>query len=95
MIPPSFPFGLRAQQIIAAFYRAGYPIEEIADALGLAPRACQELVDAMRRAGWILRRPRGAHERIQIDTVGHAREAVRVKLGPMRLDETTEQVVRR
>src|SRR5436305_26435 len=47
---------------------AGYPIEDIADALGLAPSTCEDLVDAMRRAGWTLRRPRGAHEHVQIDT---------------------------
>jgi len=67
MTPSQLPVGLRTQQTIAAFYRAGYPIEEIADAIGLAPATCQELVAAMRRAGWTLRRPRGAHERIQID----------------------------
>ena len=67
MTPSQLPDDLRAQQIIAAFYRAGYPIAEIADALGLTVSACQDLLAAMRRAGWTLRRPRGAHERIQID----------------------------
>jgi hypothetical protein len=67
MTPSQLPVDLRAQQIIAAFYRAGYPIAEIADALALTPGACQALLAAMRRAGWTLRRPRGAHERIQID----------------------------
>jgi DNA-binding transcriptional MerR regulator len=67
MTPSQLPVDLRAQQIIAAFYRAGYSIEEIADALGLTPSGCQELLDAMRGAGWTLRRPRGAHEHIQID----------------------------
>src|SRR5919204_582224 len=52
---------------IPAFYRAGYPIEEIADAIGLAPSTCEDLVEAMRRVGWTLRRPRGAHEHVQID----------------------------
>jgi len=67
MTPSQLPAGLRTQQTVAAFYRAGYPLEEIADAIGLAPATCHELVAAMRRAGWTLRRPRGAHERIQID----------------------------
>jgi DNA-binding MarR family transcriptional regulator len=67
MTPSQLPVGLRIQQTIAAFYRAGYPIEEIADAIGLAPSTCEVLVDAMRRVGWTLRRPRGAHEHIQID----------------------------
>jgi hypothetical protein len=67
MTPSQLPVGLRTQQTIAAFYRAGYPIDEIADAIGMAPATCEDLVDAMRRAGWALRRPRGAHERIQID----------------------------
>ena len=67
MTPSQLPVGLRTQQTIAAFYRAGYPIEEIADAIGLAPTTCQALLDAMRRAGWTLRRPRGAHEHVQID----------------------------
>ena len=67
MTPSQLPVGLRTQQTIAAFYRAGYPIEEIADAIGLAPSTCEVLVDAMRRVGWTLRRPRGAHEHIQID----------------------------
>jgi hypothetical protein len=67
MTPSQLPVGLRTQQTIAAFYRAGYPIEEIADAIGLAPSTCEDLVDAMRRAGWTLRRPRGAHEHVQID----------------------------
>jgi hypothetical protein len=61
------PVGLRTQQTIAAFYRAGYPIEEIADAIGLAPSTCEDLVAAMRRAGWTLRRPRGARQHVQID----------------------------
>jgi hypothetical protein len=67
MTPSQLPTDLRAQQIIAAFYRAGYPIEEIADALGLTRPGCLDLLDAMRGAGWMLRRPRGAHEHIQID----------------------------
>ena len=67
MTPSQLPVGLRTQQTIAAFYRAGYPIEEIADAIALTPSACQDLLAAMRSAGWTLRRPRGAHERIQID----------------------------
>jgi hypothetical protein len=67
MTPSQLPVGLRTQQTIAAFFRAGYPIEEIADAIGLAPSTCEDLVDAMRRAGWTLRRPRGAHEHVQID----------------------------
>jgi DNA-binding MarR family transcriptional regulator len=67
MTPSQLPVGLRTQQTIAAFYRAGYPMNEIADAIGLARVTCEELVDAMRRAGWTLRRPRGAHEHIQID----------------------------
>ena len=40
MTPSQLPVDLRAQQIIAAFYRAGYPIAEIADAIGLTPSAC-------------------------------------------------------
>ena len=40
MTPSQLPVGLRTQQTIAAFYRAGYPIEEIADAIGLAPSTC-------------------------------------------------------
>ena len=67
MTPSQLPVGLRTQQTIAAFYRAGYPIEEIADAIGLAPSTCEVLVEAMRRVGWTLRRPRGAHEHVQID----------------------------
>jgi DNA-binding MarR family transcriptional regulator len=67
MTPSQLPVGLRTQQTIAAFYRAGYPIEEIADAIALAPSTCEDLIDAMRRAGWTLRRPRGAHEHVQID----------------------------
>ncbi len=67
MTPSQLPVGLRTQQTIAAFYRAGYPIEEIADAIGLAPSTCEDLVEAMRRVGWTLRRPRGAHEHIQVD----------------------------
>jgi DNA-binding MarR family transcriptional regulator len=67
MTPSQLPVSLRTQQTIAAFYSAGYPIEEIADAIGLAPSTCEDLIDAMRRAGWTLRRPRGAHEHIQID----------------------------
>ena len=59
MTPSQLPVDLRAQQIIAAFYRAGYPIAEIADALGLTRAACQDLLAAMRDAGWTLRRPRG------------------------------------
>ncbi len=41
--------------------------EEIADAIGVSFCTCADLVDTMRRAGWTLRRPRGAHEHIQID----------------------------
>jgi DNA-binding IclR family transcriptional regulator len=67
MTPSQLPVGLRTQQTIAAFYRAGYPIEEIADATALTPPACQDLLAAMRSAGWTLRRPRGSRERIQID----------------------------
>src|SRR6266542_242010 len=67
MTPSQLPVGLRTQQTIAAFYRAGYPIEEIADAIGLAPSTCEDLVEAMRQADWTLRRPRGAHEHVQID----------------------------
>jgi hypothetical protein len=67
MTPSQLPWSLRTQQTAAAFYRAGYPIEEIADAIGLAPTECRELVHAMRRAGWLLRRPRGAHEAVQVD----------------------------
>ena len=57
MTPSQLPWSLRTQQTAAAFYRAGYPIEEIADAIGLAPTECRELVNSMRRAGWRLRRP--------------------------------------
>ena len=67
MSPSQLPWSLRTQQTAAAFYRAGYPIEEIADAIGLAPAECRELVQAMRRAGWLLRRPRGAHEAVQVE----------------------------
>jgi len=67
MTPSQLPWSLRTQQTAAAFYRAGYPIEEIADAIGLAPAECRELVSSMRRAGWLLRRPRGAHEAVQVD----------------------------
>src|SRR4051794_38920619 len=67
MTPSQLPVGLRTQQTIAAFYRAGYPVEEIADAIGLAPSTCEDLVEAMRRAGWTLRRPRGAHEHVKVD----------------------------
>jgi hypothetical protein len=67
MTPSQLPVGLRTQQTIAAYFRAGYPIEEIADAIGLAHSACHELVEAMRGAGWTLRRPRGRHEPVQID----------------------------
>jgi hypothetical protein len=67
MTPSQLPWSLRTQQTAAAFYRAGYPIEEIADAIGLAPTECRELVGSMRRAGWLLRRPRGAHEAVQVD----------------------------
>jgi len=73
MTPSQLPVGLRTQQTIAAYFRAGYPIEEIADAIGLAPATCQDLVAAMRRAGWTLRRPRGAHDPVQIDN-GFLRE---------------------
>jgi hypothetical protein len=67
MTPSQLPVGLRTQQTMAAYYRAGYPIAEIADAIGLAPATCRDLVEAMRRAGWTLRRPRGAREHVQID----------------------------
>jgi DNA-binding MarR family transcriptional regulator len=67
MTPSQLPVGLRTQQTIAAFYRAGYPIEEIADATGIAPSTCEDLVETMRQAGWTLRRPRGAHAHVQID----------------------------
>ena len=67
MTPSQLPWSLRTQQTAAAFYRAGYPIEEIADAIGITPDQCRELVEAMRRAGWVLRRPRGAHEAVQVD----------------------------
>jgi hypothetical protein len=67
MTPSQLPVGLRTQQTIAAYYRAGYPMMEIADAIGLAPSTCEDLVEAMRRVGWSLRRPRGAHEHVQID----------------------------
>jgi hypothetical protein len=67
MTPSQLPVDLRAQQIIAAFYRSGYPVAEIADAIGLTTADCQDLLEAMREAGWTLRRPRGAHERIQVD----------------------------
>ena len=63
MTPSQLPWSLRTQQTAAAFYRAGYPVEEIADAIGIAPAECRELVEAMRRAGWLLRRPRGVHEK--------------------------------
>src|SRR5205809_5182479 len=67
MTPSQLAVALRTQQTIAAYYRAGYPLEELADAIGLAPSGGENLVEAMRRAGWILRRPRGAHEHVQID----------------------------
>ena len=63
MTPSQLPWSLRTQQTAAAFYRAGYPIEEIADAIGIAPAECRELVerDAPRRvaAAPSPRRPRG------------------------------------
>jgi hypothetical protein len=67
MSPSQLPWSLRTQQTAAAFYRAGYPIEEIADAIVITPAECRALVDAMRRAGWLLRRPRGVHEAVQVD----------------------------
>jgi hypothetical protein len=67
MSPSQLPWSLRTQQTAAAYYRAGYPVEEIADAIGLAPSECRELLEAMRHAGWLLRRPRGAHEAVQVD----------------------------
>src|SRR3954464_11697328 len=67
MTPSQLPVGLRTQQTLAAYYRAGYPIEEIADAIGTAASTCEDLIEAMRGAGWTLRRPRGAHEHVQID----------------------------
>jgi predicted transcriptional regulator len=57
MSPSQLPWSPRTQQTAAAFYRAGYPIEEIADAIGIAPGQGRELLEAMRRAGWLLRRP--------------------------------------
>ena len=44
MSPSQLPWSLRTQQTAAAFYRAGYPIEEIADAIGIAPGQCRELL---------------------------------------------------
>ena len=44
MTPSQLPWSLRTQQTTAAFYRAGYPVEEIADAIGIAPAECRELV---------------------------------------------------
>src|SRR3954453_19311431 len=67
MTPSQLPVGLRTQQTIGAFYRAGYPLEEIADAIGLAPSTCEDLVDAMRRVGWARAPPRRAHEHVQIE----------------------------
>ena len=67
MTPSQLPWSLRTQQTAAAFYRAGYPVEEIADAIAITPAECRALVEAMRRAGWLLRRPRGAHEAVQVD----------------------------
>jgi hypothetical protein len=67
MTPSQLPADLRAQQIIAAFYRAGYPVAEIADAIGVTAADCHGILEAMREAGWTLKRPRGAHERIQVD----------------------------
>jgi hypothetical protein len=42
MTPSQLPVGLRIQQTIAAYYRAGYPIEEIADAIALAASSCED-----------------------------------------------------
>ena len=72
MTLPRLPFSLRTQQTIAAFYRAGYPVEEIADATGVTAAACRQAMAEMRRAGWLLRRPRGPHEPVQVDTAGCA-----------------------
>jgi hypothetical protein len=35
MTPSQLPADLRTQQTVAAFYRRGYPLEEIADAIGV------------------------------------------------------------
>ena len=37
MTPSQLPVGMRAQQIIAAFYRAGYPIERGLEACLVEP----------------------------------------------------------
>jgi hypothetical protein len=93
MTPSQLPWGLRTQQTAAAFYRAGYPIEEIADAIGLSPAECRELVEAMRRAGWRLRRPRGVHEAVQVDNAllraGYLRRRAQARRGhePLSLSE--------
>src|SRR4051795_5061216 len=87
MSPSQLPWSLRTQQTAAAFYRAGYPIEEIADAIGLGPSECRELVSSMRRAGWLLRRPRGAHEAGQVDNAPLAAGYLARLGGPLRADE--------
>ena len=51
MTPSQLPWSLRTQQTAAAFYRAGYPIEEIADAIGIAPAECRELVEDLSLIG--------------------------------------------
>src|SRR3954453_1233707 len=40
MTPSQLPWSLRTQQTAAAFYRAGYPVEEIADAIGITSAEC-------------------------------------------------------
>ena len=93
MTPSQLPWSLRTQQTAAAFYRAGYPVEEIADAIGLAPTECRELVSSMRRAGWLLRRPRGVHEAVQVDNAllrtGYLRRRAEARRGnaPLSLSE--------
>ena len=93
MTPSQLPWSLRTQQTAAAYYRAGYPVEEIADAIGLAPAECRELLEAMRRAGWLLRRPRGAHEAVQVDNAllrtGYLRRRAEARRGnaPLSLSE--------
>src|SRR3954451_3634392 len=87
MSPSQLPWSLRTQQTAAAFYRAGYPIEEIADAIGLAPTECRELVSSMRPAGWLLSRPRGAHEAVQGDNALLRTGSLRRRAEARRADE--------
>jgi hypothetical protein len=93
MTPSQLPWSLRTQQTAAAFYRAGYPVEEIADAIGMTAAECRELVEAMRRAGWLLRRPRGVHEAVQVDNAilrtGYLRRRAEARRGnaPLSLSE--------